>query len=147
MYFPFADQEDRRKVRRWLRNSIELLSIQKCLKNVIATTTTANTFDQLRKEHWIQILKRGILPPTINYLFSLWDYTNVHTKDYPFKKEAWRIRYQNLLKALDRNDSIRTANEQVMAQLEETVKEASEASTTTGKWLKSLLDVVIKRIP
>ena len=144
-YLPSADEADRRKVRRWLRNIIELFSIQKFLISEIETMTISKTFGQLKKENWLRTLKRGLLPPTIKYLFSVWNYTNLHFQSYPLKKESWRVRYQKILKVLDKNNHIKKSNDQVMDQLEETVKEASEASKKVGEWLKSLFDIAGKR--
>lgn len=145
-YLPSAEIQDRRKVRRWLRNIIELFSIQKFLINEIETMTISNTFRQLKKEHWLRTLKRGLLPPTIKNLFSVWNYTNLHLRSYPLKKESWRVRYQKILKILDKNNDIKKSNDQVMDQLKEMVKEASEDSRKVGEWLKSLFDIVGKRI-
>jgi hypothetical protein len=144
-YLPSADEADRRKLRRWLRNIIELFSIQKSLVNEIETMGISETFEQLRKEYWLKTLEKGLLPPTIKYLFSLWNYTNLHFQTYPLRKEAWRVRYNEILKTLDTNDSIRISNDKVKTQLEETVKQASEASKKVGGWLRSLLEIVGKR--
>ncbi|MGD8506489.1 MAG: hypothetical protein PVF15_07495, partial [Candidatus Bathyarchaeota archaeon] len=77
-YLPFAKSDcDRRKVRRWLRNFIELFSIQKSLIGQIQATRISEMF-RMNKQNWISKLKRGLLPPDINSLFSLWLYTQLH---------------------------------------------------------------------
>ena len=140
---PPAEIQDRRKVRRWIRNIIELFSIQKFLTSEIETMTISRTFGKFKK-HWLQTLKKGLLPPKIKYLFSVWIYTNLHLRRYPLEKELWRVRYEKILKILDKNNDIEKSNDQVMGQLEEIVKETSEASKEVGGWLKSLIDFVKK---
>lgn len=143
MYFPSGDIVDRRKVRRWLRNIIELFSIQKFLISEIETMTISKTFGKFKK-YWLRTLKRGVLPPTIKHLFSVWNYTNLHLRRYPLVKDVWRVRYQKILKILDKKDGIKKSNDQVIAQLEEIVKETGEASRRVGEWLKSLIAFVKK---
>lgn len=144
-YLPSADEADRRKLRRWLRNVIELFSIQRSLVSEIQTMEISKTFEQLRKEYWLKTLEKGLLPPTIKYLFSLWNYTNLHFQTYPLRKEAWRVRYNEMLRILDPDDSIRKSNDKVKAQLEDTVKQASDSSKKVGGWLRSLLEILGKK--
>lgn len=143
---PHVEIQDRRKVRRWLRNIIELYSIQKFLISEIETMTISRTFGRFKK-HWLRTFKRGLLPPKIKYLFSVWMYTNLHLRRSPLKKESWRVRYQKILKILDKNNDIKKSNDQAKDQLEEIVKETSESSKELGQWLKSLIDFVKKFSP
>lgn len=143
-YLPSADKMDRRKVRRWFRNIIELFSIQNYLIKEVETMTISDIFQQLQDEHWLRILKKGLMPPTIKHLFSVWNYLNLHFQRYPLKEKAWRLRYKKILKILDKNDEIKKSKDQTWSHLQETVNESVRASKKAGNWLKSLINSVSK---
>lgn len=141
-YLPFAKSDcDRRKVRRWLRNFIELFSIQKSLISQIQATKISEIFRR-NKQNWINKLKKGLLSPDINSLFSLWLYTQLHQCPGTLEKEAWRIRYQKSLKVLDQNDKIQTANDIALVELEKIKTETNDLESTAGKWLKSFIELL-----
>lgn len=144
-YLPSADEAGRRKVRTWLRNIIELFSIQNYLKKEVATMEVSGIFSRLRAEHWQKTLKKGRLPPTIKDLLSVWNYLNLHFQPYPLKKE-WRVRYRKILKILDKNDELEKSKDQAWSHLQETVNECVKASEKAGKRLKEWVGLVLKSV-
>ena len=141
LLFPFASDSDRRKVRRWLRNYIELFSIQKSLMSQIQAEKFAEVFRNNR-QFWLDKLKKGILPNDINNLFSLWLYTQLHQCPGTLEKEAWRIRYKKILKVLDEKDKIQKANDAALVELAKIEKETSNLHSTAGKWIKSFIELL-----
>lgn len=143
-YLPSAKEWDRRKVRRWLRNIIELFSIQNYLIKEVETMKISDIIQQLEKEHWLKTLKRGLLPPTIKHLFSVWNYLNLHFQRHPLDQVAWRVRYRKILRILDKNNEIRKCKDRAWSHIEETVNESVRAEKKTGSWLKALFDSILK---
>ena len=139
-YHPYAYDEDLRKIRRWLRNIIELFSIQKYLIKEVETMRISDIYKRLEDEHWLKKLKRGLLPPTIKYLFSIWNYLNLHSQRYPLKEEAWRVRYRKILKILDKNDEIKKSKVQAWNDLQEMVAHAREKSKEAAGTLQTWID-------
>lgn len=142
LFFPFAQSDcDRRKVRRWFRNFIELFSIQKSLMSQIQAEKISEIFRNNR-QYWLDKLKRGILPNDINSLFSLWLYTQLHQCPGTIEKEAWRTRYQKTLKVLDKKNKIQKANDIALIELGKIEKETSNLHTTAGNWIKSFIELL-----
>lgn len=133
---------DRRKIRRWVRNSVELFSAQQLISNCISATTVAGIFDSLKAEHWMETIKKGILPPAIKQLFSYWNYTHLHLQDFPLIKQDWRNRHSELIRILDENARIVKANKLSMKQLIAISKEASKAQTEVGITIRDLPKII-----
>ena len=142
VYIPSVACADLRKVRRWLRNIIELFSIQKYLIKEVEKMGISGIFRRLRGEFWLRKLRRGILPPTIEHLFSVWNYLNLHFQRGPLKK-GWRTRYQKILKIMDKNDEIRNSRDQAWGLVQGTVNEAVKASQEVSESLKTWIDRVL----
>jgi len=142
-YLPSAAYADHRKVRRWLRNIIEFYSIQKYLIKEVETMRVTNVFKQFQDKHWLKRLRKGVLPPTIRDLFSVWNYLNLCSQRYPLKEKAWRVRYRKILKILDKNNEIKKSKDQAMSQIKETVDEAVKASGEVGGWMQTLVDRIL----
>ncbi|MFX1538018.1 MAG: hypothetical protein ACFFDI_27810 [Promethearchaeota archaeon] len=142
-YFPSGTIWDRRKVRRWLRNFIELFAVQQYLITEINTAEIAETF-RVFKKNWMNTLKRGILPYEIRHLFSLWIYTQLHQQPCTLEKEDWRNRYLEFLKILDRDKKIEKANSSAWNQLASIKAETNAAEKSAGKLLTSVIETVMK---
>jgi hypothetical protein len=131
----------RRKVRRWIRNAIELFSTQRFMSNYIATTGIDTLFSELQNENWIHTLKKGVIPLGIKELFSYWNYTNLHRQNYPLNRSEWLIRYNKILKVLDEHNKIENANKQSMQQINTLREEAGKAKTKVSDGIWKLLEL------
>jgi hypothetical protein len=132
---------DRRTVRTWLRNFIELSDVQKYLISEIEAVKFYQMYCML-KQYWLNRLKKGILPPKMRPLFSLWVYTQLHQRTCTLEKESWRNRYQEFLKVLDKKGRIQEANDSAMITLEQIETETRKANSDAGKWLKYFIDFI-----
>jgi hypothetical protein len=144
-YIPGAEDSrlmnpDRRKLRRWVRNSAELFSAQQFACNIINTNDIARTLDELRSQYWAKKLKDGVLPPVLEKLFSCWNITNLHSQGYPLCKENWRERHSELIRMLDQGNRIISSNKQAMEQLTAITEQASNAQHDVANALKTAND-------
>jgi hypothetical protein len=140
-YLPSGDEADRKKVRRLLRNFLELFFIQKFSIDKVYAMIVGNTFGNLKGGYWVNIFKRGVLPPEINRLFSVWNYLNLHLQDCPLKKEEWKRRYAGILNVLDRDNKIGVYNEKAVALLNDIKQQQGEAQSEVGKWIDKMLEI------
>lgn len=131
---------DQRKVRRWIRNSIELFSIQQFVSNNIEASAISELMKHLTNENWLKTLKNGILSPSINSLFSYWNYTNLHNQNYPLDKQDWKNRYAEMLKILDKGGRINQSEKRAMDQLSEVEKDANQNQKKVGDFIGKLID-------
>jgi hypothetical protein len=136
---------DRRKLRRWIRNVFELYALQNFIHTSIVSSDVYTDFQlQLSKENWIKKLKKGILPPSFNSLFSDWNYVHLHQQDFPLQKAVWKTRYAEILKVLDPDDAIKKSDIQARTLLDNTVQQAAQDSKDVSSWLQKLIDEVGK---
>lgn len=124
---------DRRKLRRWVRNSTELFSAQQFACNLINTNDIIRTLDELRSQYWAKKIKDGVLPPALERLFACWNYTKLHSQGYPLCKEDWRERHSELIRMLDVENRIALSNKQAMKQLTAISEQASDAQHDVAK--------------
>jgi hypothetical protein len=145
VFFIPENNVDRRKLRRWTRNVFELYALQNFLRTSIVSSDVYGDFQvQLSKENWIKKLKKGILPPSLNSLFSDWNYVHLHQQDFPLQKAVWKTRYAEILKVLDPGDAIKKSDIQARTLLDKTVEQAAQDSKDASSWLQKLIDVVGK---
>jgi hypothetical protein len=128
----------RRKIRKWVRNSIELFSAQRSICNRIETAALSRIPDNLKSDYWLETIKDGILPPAINQLFSYWNYTNLHLQNVPLNKQSWRERHSELIRIIDDQHRIKKANKLSMTHLKDISKTASNAQKEVGSTLREL---------
>jgi len=144
-YLPSGEKPDRRKVRGWLRNSLELYYMQKFLiQRIAALTDSANYSSLLEEVNWMIKVKKWILPPKIASLLSAMNYTSLHTRIYPLQKDVWRTRYNKTLLVLDKGNDITTANAQAKTQVDAIVKLTNDNNHEVGSWFQKLVDIAAK---
>lgn len=131
---------NRRKLRRWVRNSSELFSAQQHACNLINANSIARILDELKSQYWAKKLKDGVLPPALECLYSLWNYTNLHRQIFPLCKEDWRERHTELIRMLDIENRINLSNTQAMRQLIDISKQASDAQHDVANAIKTVND-------
>jgi hypothetical protein len=131
---------DRRKLRRWVRNSTELFSAQQYACNLINANSIARILDELRSQHWAKKLKDGVLPPALEQLYSLWNYTNLHNQVFPLCKQGWRERHTELIRMLDAENRIALSNKQAKKQLIDISEQASDAQHDVANAIKTIND-------
>ena len=147
LFIPSDEREcecDRHKLRRWTRNVFELYALQNFLRASIAVECVGTDFQiKLSNQNWIKKLKKGILPPALDSLFSNWNYVQLHQQDYPLK-EGWKKRYVEILKVLDPGDAIKNSKIQARTLLDKTVQQAAQDSKDASSWLQKLIEKVEK---
>ncbi len=145
VFFIPENNADRRKLRRWTRNVFELYALQNLQSQSIASRAVSSDFQaRLSQENWIKKLKKGILPPSLNSLFSDWNYVHLHQQDFPLQKAVWKTRYAEILKVLDADNAIKNSETQARTLLDDTVKQAAQDSKDASSWLQKFIDIVGK---
>jgi len=79
------------------------------------------------------------VPPSINSLFSDWNYLRLHQQDFLLQKAVWK-RYAEILKFLDPGDKIKKSDDQVRTLLDKTVQQAAQDSIDASSWLQKLIN-------
>jgi hypothetical protein len=132
---------DRHKLRCWTRNVFELYALQNFLRASIVVECVGTDFQiKLSTQNWIKKLKKGILPPALDSLFSNWNYVQIHQQDYPLK-EGWKKRYVEILKVLDPGDAIKNSKIQARTLLDKTIQQAAQDSKDASSWLQKLIEI------
>jgi hypothetical protein len=143
-YLPNSNSNcDRRKVRRWFRNFVEFLSIQKFITAEIDAILLSQEYKQF-SSNWKTDFGKLFKNKDIVRLFSLWFYTTLHMRNGTFKKGKWRERYHKFLKVLDHGNVIQTSNDALLTQLAVLQKEAREAEARIGDRITKFVDLFKK---
>ncbi len=138
---------DRRKIRRGIRNSVELFFLQKYLAEYIETKEVSSGLNQAQNDNYLKFLKKGILPPNIEQLLSCWNYTCLHIQNTPIVDADWKTRYNELLLTLDKEKQIETAQGKAIQQLLAVKDEVSAARKECGKIVEKAISYVSKFLP
>jgi hypothetical protein len=140
---------DRRKIRRWVRNSIELYCMQCLMSRNISSMSVSTMFDQLQNEKWMKSFENAFspLPPTASTLFSYWNYTKLHLQGNPFLKRHWTDRHSELVRVLDEKNNIAASSKQAEDMLAQMRNEAICRKKSVGEKIGKFLDLLKSLAP
>lgn len=140
-YLPNAREYDRRIVRRWFRNFIELYSIQQYLSREIDALSLGadkKKFSNNWKSDFVQIIKSNNISPLFSRLFNI----SLHQRDGTFKKESWKNRYKKILEVLDQDNKIQTAFDSTLLQLINLQNDVRKTEERVGNRIEKFVDVL-----